>query len=97
MIGLTRTQRDLLLAIDELTCEAGGVSPSYRELADALGLASINPITRGVRLLRDSGMIRTIPNCARAIEITPAGRGYIDALCADIEITLAADVEWVAA
>ena len=70
---LTRKQSELL---EYLTTHLSinDVPPSFDEMRDALGLASISGIHRLVSGLEERGYIRRLPNRARAIEILrPAG------------------------
>lgn len=54
---LTPRQRDCLEAIIRLT-ERDGRSPSYREIARALGTRSVDSAHRMVLLLEDAGWVR---------------------------------------
>ena len=51
---------------------AGEVMPSYDEMADALGLRSKSGVAKAVASLEAHGLIRRLPNRARAIEPTGA-------------------------
>ena len=65
---MTRRQLELLKFIANRHCETG-VTPSYQEMMDALGLRSKSYIHRLVVALEERGMIRRIPDRARCIEI----------------------------
>ncbi|MFQ5346390.1 MAG: transcriptional repressor LexA [Rhodothalassiaceae bacterium] len=65
---LTAKQRQLLLYIHDCL-EKSGVSPSYDEMREALGLRSKSGIHRLVTALEDRGFIRRLPNRARALEV----------------------------
>lgn len=65
---LTRKQRELLMFINE-RLNAGGVSPSFDEMKDALGLKSKSGIHRLITGLEERGFIRRLPHRARALEI----------------------------
>lgn len=65
---LTRKQYDLLAYIADRLGN-GGVSPSFQEMADALGLKSKSNIHRLVQSLAERGFIRRLPDRARSIEI----------------------------
>ena len=65
---LTQKQHDLLIFIDK-RLKAGGVSPSYDEMKDALGLASKSGIHRLITALEERGFIRRLPHRARALEV----------------------------
>ncbi len=65
---LTAKQHQLLLFIhDRLT--ASGVSPSFDEMKDALGLKSKSGVHRLINALEERGFIRRMANRARALEI----------------------------
>ncbi|TCS64179.1 transcriptional repressor LexA [Varunaivibrio sulfuroxidans] len=65
---LTRKQYDLLLLIDK-GLKTSGVSPSYDEMKDALGLASKSGIHRLISALEERGFVRRLPHRARALEV----------------------------
>ncbi|MFM2044343.1 MAG: hypothetical protein RLY86_2919 [Pseudomonadota bacterium] len=65
---LTRKQQELLLFINE-RLQAGGVSPSFDEMKDALGLKSKSGIHRLITGLEERGFIRRLPHRARALEV----------------------------
>lgn len=65
---LTRKQHELLQYLHQhLTAE--GVSPSFDEMKEALGLKSKSGIHRLITGLEERGFIRRLPHRARAIEI----------------------------
>lgn len=65
---LTRKQHELLMFINE-RLNASGVSPSFDEMKDALGLKSKSGIHRLITGLEERGFIRRLPHRARALEI----------------------------
>lgn len=65
---LTEKQRNLLVFIHERT-STDGVSPSFDEMKDALGLASKSGIHRLITALVERGFLRRLPNRARALEV----------------------------
>lgn len=65
---LTQKQHDLLVFIDARLSK-DGVSPSYDEMKDALGLASKSGIHRLITALEERGFIRRLPHRARALEV----------------------------
>jgi len=69
-VGLTTRMRDLLGFIKEYTAKHG-VSPSYDEMRDALGIASKSGIHRLVISLERRGHIRREPAMARTIVVLP--------------------------
>ena len=74
---LTRKQHELLLFIHERLGQ-GGVSPSFDEMKDALGLKSKSGIHRLITGLEERGLIRRLPHRARALEVLRLPEG-IDA------------------
>src|SRR5262245_36402218 len=66
---LTKKQHDLLLFINQRLNEQG-VSPSFDEMKEALGLRSKSGIHRLITGLEERGFIRRLPHRARALEIS---------------------------
>lgn len=64
--GLTRRQRECLAFIDDYDREHG-VTPSYDEMKDHLGLASKSGVARIVNALVERGHITKLENRARSI------------------------------
>ena len=65
---LTRKQRELLLFLEERIAQSG-VTPSFEEMKDKVGLKSKSGIHRLISALEDRGFIKKLPFKARAIEI----------------------------
>ena len=65
---LTKKQYDLLMFL-ELRLREDGVSPSFDEMKDALGLKSKSGIHRLISGLEERGFIRRLAHRARAIEV----------------------------
>ena len=65
---LTRKQYELLLFIND-RLSRGGVSPSFDEMKEALGLKSKSGIHRLITGLEERGFIRRLPHRARALEV----------------------------
>lgn len=65
---LTRKQYELLNFINE-RLDQSGVSPSFDEMKDALGLKSKSGIHRLITGLEERGFIRRLPHRARALEV----------------------------
>ena len=65
---LTRKQYELLVYIDQ-QLRQNGVSPSFDEMKDALGLKSKSGIHRLITGLEERGFIRRLPHRARALEV----------------------------
>jgi repressor LexA len=68
-VMLTRKQHELLMFIHERIKEQG-VSPSFDEMEEALGLASKSGIHRLITALEERGFLRRLPHRARALEVT---------------------------
>lgn len=71
--GLTPAQADVLAVIRRLLSEKG-YSPSYREIAEGVGLKSIGHLTQIIDGLEERGYIRRIPDRARSIQIISGGK-----------------------
>src|SRR5690242_19611442 len=65
---LTRKQRELLQFIQERLADTG-ISPSFDEMKDALGLKSKSGVHRLVTALEERGFIRRLRHRARALEV----------------------------
>lgn len=65
---LTRKQQELLTFIHDRLLQ-GGVSPSFEEMKEALGLRSKSGIHRLITGLEERGFIRRLPHRARALEV----------------------------
>ena len=65
---LTRKQRELLMFLEERISQSG-VTPSFEEMKDRVGLKSKSGIHRLISALEDRGFIKKLPFKARAIEI----------------------------
>lgn len=65
---LTRKQFELLMFIHQ-RIQRDGVSPSFDEMKEALGLRSKSGIHRLVTALEERGFIRRLPHRARAVEV----------------------------
>jgi len=76
---LTKKQYELLVFINRRLQEAG-VSPSFDEMKDALGLKSKSGIHRLITGLEERGFVRRLPHRARALEVlrVPASLGNND-------------------
>ena len=65
---LTRKQHELLMFLEERISKSG-VTPSFEEMKDKVGLKSKSGIHRLISALEDRGFIKKLPFKARAIEI----------------------------
>src|SRR4051812_44706370 len=70
--GLTLRQRALLDFIRAQIIKTG-MTPTYDEMADHLGLVSKSGINRLVVALEERGKIRRLPNRSRAMEVVGLG------------------------
>lgn len=71
---LTTKQHELLCFIDDRLKDTG-VSPSFEEMKDALGLKSKSGIHRLISALEERDFIRRLPNRARALEVLKLPEG----------------------
>ena len=67
--AMTPKQKELLDFIKLYGTEQGGISPSYDEMKDYLGIASKSGIHRMVCELEERGLIRRLENRARSIVV----------------------------
>jgi hypothetical protein len=68
MMGLTKRQRDLMIFMRDYM-DQNGVSPSFDEMVEALGLSSKSGIHRMITALEERGFVRRLPGRARALEL----------------------------
>jgi repressor LexA len=68
-MSLTRAQAELLAFIERFQAENNGVSPSFDEMRQELGLGSKSGVHRLIEALEERGRIARQHNRARAIEI----------------------------
>ncbi len=61
--GTSASQRVLLVAIDDLTARRGGLRPTVRELAAAVGTTTFDVYQKLLRLERDGLVERTAGAC----------------------------------
>lgn len=73
---LTRKQYELLIFIEKRLAE-DGVSPSFDEMKEALGLRSKSGIHRLITGLEERGFIRRLPHRARALEVLKLPDNYV--------------------
>lgn len=74
---LTAKQQQLLLFIDD-RLKSGGVSPSFDEMKDALGLKSKSGVHRLISALEERGFIKRMANRARALEVVKLPEGAVE-------------------
>lgn len=67
MMGLTRTMRDCLAIIAELTEQGGGVAPSFTEIQREMDFASKSQVHRLVVALEDRGYVARAKGRSRGI------------------------------
>lgn len=68
-IGMTTRQLETLRYIDAYQQASGGISPSFVEIIDRLGLTAKSGVFRLVNALEERGHIRRLRHRARAIEV----------------------------
>jgi len=78
MVTLTGDQPAVLSFIARHMRETGG-APSFQEIADALGYASVSTAYFRVRHLEAAGLVTRIPLLSRSIRLTDAGRAAAQA------------------
>jgi SOS-response transcriptional repressor LexA len=69
MIGLTHVQAQCLEFIGAYQDSRGGVSPSYREIADAVGFSSISRVHEVMECLAERGAIEKLDGKSRSVKI----------------------------
>lgn len=75
---LTRKQHELLQYI-RARLEDTGISPSFDEMKDALGLKSKSGVHRLITGLEERGFIRKLPHRARALEVLKSPEAAVQA------------------
>jgi repressor LexA len=75
---LTRKQHELLQYI-RARLEDTGISPSFDEMKDALGLKSKSGVHRLITGLEERGFIRKLPHRARALEVLKDPKAAVQA------------------
>ena len=65
---LTKKQRNLLIFINK-KIRSTGVSPSYEEMKESLGLKSKSGIHRLISALEERGFVKRLAHKARALEV----------------------------
>lgn len=71
----TDRQAEVLLTIARLT-EVAGYPPTVRELCEELGIDSTNGISDHVRRLITKGLLQRVPQIARGLILTQAGKDW---------------------
>ena len=66
----TKKQTALLKFIDEYTT-TNNVSPSYRDIQQALNLRSVSAVAEHINNCVAAGFLKKVPNTARSLEIIP--------------------------
>jgi repressor LexA len=66
---VTRRQQQVLNFIERYIADNGGISPSYDEIGEELGLKSTSQIYQCVQSLEGEGKITTRPHFPRSIKI----------------------------
>lgn len=89
MIGLTRSQAELLAFIGRFQSENEGVSPSFEDMKLGMGLHSKSGVHRLITALVEKGRLRRMENRARALEIVPEGSALASFATIDLLAELA--------
>ena len=84
---LTQKQHELLCFIDDRLKDSG-VSPSFEEMKEALGLKSKSGIHRLISALEERDFIRRLPNRARALEVLKLPEGGVQESASSNVVTL---------
>ncbi len=84
---LTQKQHELLCFIDDRLKDSG-VSPSFEEMKEALGLKSKSGIHRLISALEERHFIRRLPNRARALEVLKLPEGGVHEAAASNVVSL---------
>lgn len=66
----TKKQRVLLKFIQDFTADHD-ISPSYREIQQAMGLRSVSAVAEHIDNCVKAGFLKKIPNAARSLEVIP--------------------------
>lgn len=74
MMGMTEVQAGCFKYVRDRIA-ADGVAPSYREIANHLGLRSLGRVSKIIDELEKRGAVRRIEGKARALEVTEPGIG----------------------
>lgn len=77
---MTEAQKLALDFIVAFIKEHDGVSPSFQEIGNHLGLASKSNVHRLVQALVDYGQIQYVPNRARSITVPHSLEAYLKAI-----------------
>lgn len=75
MLGLTRKQHEALTYFRSIA-EAGGMSPTYEQIASALGLRSKSGAFRIVDSLCERGFLERLPSRHRSVRLHPTPPAY---------------------
>jgi SOS-response transcriptional repressor LexA len=76
MLGLTRKQHEALTYFRGIA-EAGGRSPTYSEIANALGLRSKSGAFRIVEALCERGFLERMPHRHQSVRLHPSPPAYV--------------------
>lgn len=67
-LGITRRQNMVLEFINKY-CQENGYSPSYQEIADAVGISSKSGVKRMIDNLIERGRLETLPRRSRSLVV----------------------------
>ena len=81
---ITRRQAALLACVRKYAAAHDGATPSYQEIADALGLRSKSRVSALVERLVARGYLHRIPKRARGLEVVEHSLSSLDMLQAAV-------------
>jgi repressor LexA len=73
-MAITRRQKEVLDFLSSFT-QKNGYSPSYEEIAAALGLSSLATVHKHISNLQTKGLLQRAHNRSRSIDVLPARAG----------------------
>ena len=73
-MAITRRQKEVLDFLSSFT-QKNGYSPSFEEIAAALGLSSLATVHKHVTNLQEKGLVQREHNRSRSIDVLPARSG----------------------
>lgn len=76
-VGLTRRMAQVVLVIRSYEA-ANGMSPSYEEIAEAMGYQSKSSVHRLIHSLMKRGYVENLPDCARSLRLLPPALSVVE-------------------
>lgn len=84
-VTIAKRQGDVLFAI-WAAMQDGQLTPTVRELGDALGIASTNGVNDHLRALIKKGFLVRQPMKARSLQLTPLGAYAAKRIAASVRV-----------